>query len=351
MLRFHQWPKAVRLERNTDCLWQNYNRDSKRGIGRPIGVRLYHLGLWLTRNGKGPWNPAPDDGMVPPMPLLRRIAQKIRHLPWLERQDAIWNALRAPYHRAISAGGNGASVNLAGHIAIRMPPTYTGMEWETYEPDTVRAALAWIRANPDGRFLDIGSAIGIFSLLALTAGNAMDVVAFDADLPSLIATRRMCQFGKGGQLRLIYGLVSDRTETPSSLDKAAAQTEATLDASGLTGDFGTTQFVCLPSGDAKDRAAIPYHTLDALFAGEDGHRPTLIKSDIEGAEIFMLEGAKDMIRRMRPAMLISVHPEAIVADYGRSVQDVANLLKELGYRHTVLAVDHEEHWWCEPADR
>jgi len=282
------------------------------------------------------------------MSLLRIVAQRIRHLPWLERQELIWDVLRGPYHYAINASGRGARVSLARKIEVRMPAVYTGMEWETYEPESVAATLNWVRAHPNGRFLDIGSALGIFSLLALTAGNDMEVVAFDADLSSLFATKRMCQFNHAGNLKLIYGLVSDGTHKPELLDQATRETSAIMHNSNLTGDVGTTHYICLPPGEEKNRASLPYHTLDALFANQDVDRPTFIKSDIEGGEVFMLEGARNMIKRFRPTMLLSIHPDALERDHGRSVEEIASLLKGLDYRHTVIAIDHEEHWWCEP---
>jgi len=55
-----------------------------------------------------------------------------------------------------------------------MPADYIGADWESYEPEAVRLAATWARANPRGLFLDIGSSIGVFSLVALSAGTNID---------------------------------------------------------------------------------------------------------------------------------------------------------------------------------
>ncbi len=59
----------------------------------------------------------------------------------------------------------------------------------------------------------------------------------------------------------------------------------------------------------------------------------------------MLEGARRLLQRNAPPLLLSVHPPALPF-YGGTVDAVRNFLVELGYEIDILAVDHEEHWWC-----
>ena len=74
-------------------------------------------------------------------------------------------------------------------------------------------------------------------------------------------------------------------------------------------------------------------------------RPTLLKTDIEGAELFMLRGARCFLLERSPSLLLSVHPQ-ILPRYGHTKEDVAAFLGELNYKIQVLEIDHEEHWWC-----
>ena len=85
-----------------------------------------------------------------------------------------------------------------------------------------------------------------------------------------------------------------------------------------------------------------------MFAVEGASRPILLKCDVEGAEVLVLLGAEQFLQRTMPSLLISVHPLAL-PEYGHSVADVRNFLEKLNYSVSVIAVDHEEHWWCEPA--
>jgi FkbM family methyltransferase len=270
---------------------------------------------------------------------LRRMAQYIRHLPGLERAEWLWAAARGPYHRVLGAGGHGVEVKVGGTAAVRMPPAFSGGAWETFEPEAVAALADWVRRHPGGLVLDIGSSIGIFSAIALSAGDDVEVVAFDPDLASLAAVQRLCAHADGQRLRLVHGFVTQAASETASLEEAAARTQAALIRTGIRGEVGTTRYASLTD-------AVPRWRLDDLCAGLAG-RPTLVKCDVEGAELLVLAGGEALLRRVRPDLLLSVHPPALPG-YGHSKAEAEAFLRRLGYDIRCLAVDHEEHWWCEP---
>ncbi len=68
---------------------------------------------------------------------------------------------------------------------------------------------------------------------------------------------------------------------------------------------------------------VPQRTLDECAAKLEP--PDLIKVDVEGAELEVLEGARELIAGRRPAMIIEFHDalalergEKILADYSKS---------------------------------
>lgn len=282
------------------------------------------------------------------MSALRRLAQFVRHLPGLEGQEKVWQLLRKPYHWVLDRGGRGVLVKVGGVSHVRIPASFTGARWEEYEPEAVAALVVWLQNHPGGRVLDVGSSLGILSAVALFSDLASEVVAFDSDLASIAAAKRMCQFAPGGRLRLVHGFLSDSPSEVVSLTSAIAATEAALSQTGMRGDIGTTRFVCLT--DARTGGP-PARRLDDLLveAGKlegVGSRPTLLKCDVEGAELLVLRGATELLRRSKPALLLSVHPPALPS-YGHSKEDVEGFLIDLNYEIQCIAVDHEEHWWCE----
>jgi FkbM family methyltransferase len=166
------------------------------------------------------------------------------------------------------------------------------------------------------------------------AGRDIESIAFDSDLASLAATKRLCQFAPG-KLRLVHGYVVDRG---CGLTLENATVSAPVYGAPIYRNFDTPD------------AAIPCNALDDLFSRyPDVGRSVLLKSDIEGAELFMLRGARDFMARHKPTLLISVHHWHL-QQFGHCANSVRQLIEGLGYSVTLLATDHEEHWLCRHPD-
>ncbi|MGZ5074512.1 MAG: FkbM family methyltransferase, partial [Usitatibacter sp.] len=143
----------------------------------------------------------------------------------------------------------------------------------------------------------------------------------------------------------VHGFLTSEPSERVPIETAVRATEAALSSSGVRGDVGTTRYTCLVDPDV---GSIPSRRLDDLFPERLGaDRPMLIKCDVEGAELLVLRGAQGLLRREMPTLLLSVHPPALPS-YGHSTGEVRGFLEDLGYGIECIAVDHEEHWWCEP---
>lgn len=70
-------------------------------------------------------------------------------------------------------------------------------------------------------------------------------------------------------------------------------------------------------------------TLDG-FCRENDLAPEIIKIDVEGGEIGVLEGARDILRKNLPTIFLSVHP-AELSLLGFDDDDLSDLISELGY--------------------
>ncbi len=277
------------------------------------------------------------------MSTIRKIAQRIRHAPGLEQAEVLWNLLRKPYHQFLNSSGTGVTVSVGGSCIVRIPPEFCGGDWESYEPEAINALVSWLEKHPAALLLDIGCAIGLFSVASLFVSDQLEVVAFDSDLASLKATQRMCQYTSGNRLQLIHGFVSNEHLSELGLNAASAKTQQALSTSSVTGDPGTNAYICI---DGNTDYTIPTNSLDGLFRENLPSRPILLKCDVEGAELLVLHGAEKLLKHLSPQLLLSVHPSALPS-YGHSVSDVREYLEAAGYQIKLLAVDHEEHWWCE----
>jgi FkbM family methyltransferase len=172
--------------------------------------------------------------------------------------------------------------------------------------------------KPGSTFIDIGANIGWFTLAAAqNAGPTGAVYAFE---PAPAIFRRLSQNvalnqnASCGSITLINKAVADcEGEVPFY--------ESTDGNSGLSSmrDIGS------PS---NERVMVPVTVLDAML----GSLPsvTLIKMDIEGAEMKALRGMRALIERDHPVLVIELTDE-FLREMGSSAKDLCELVEAWGY--------------------
>ena len=276
--------------------------------------------------------------------IYRSVRWTLR-LPGIEKTRFLWEWLRRPYYKLLNLDKRGVAIVLGpGHV-VRVPAEFTSMSWEQHEPECAAAAADFLGRYPSALFLDIGCFVGFYSVLALFNSKATRVIAFDADITGLKATRYACTYAGIDRLRLVYGLVSDSHGSRLGLDDALAHTERMLRQSQAPEDPHMAHYVCLHGN--KD-SSIPAHSLDGLFFTGSAlpDTPLLIKCDVEGAELLVLKGADRLLRERPVHMLVEIHDK--MSDYGSSRQDIRSYLSERGYRVEPIATKTgREYWWCE----
>ena len=274
---------------------------------------------------------------------FRRRARAIREAPGLRRLSPVWRLLRTPYKWILGLSSRGVEVKLGQCIRVVMPPSFGAGSWEAYEIQEIQRVVRWLDETPRGLVLDVGCSVGIYSLITLSRSSEAEVIGFDPDLASLKATQNICSYVDKKRLHVIHGFVSNRHVNEKDANEAIHSTETALERSHLTGEPGTTEYQFLQNYSDK---SIPVYTLDNLWATGYPDRPILLKSDVEGAEQLVLEGAKTLLNRRNTTLALSIHPPALPA-HGHSPATVRRLLEDMGYQIEILAIDHEEHWWCE----
>lgn len=71
--------------------------------------------------------------------------------------------------------------------------------------------------------------------------------------------------------------------------------------------------------------------------------PTAVTIDTEGSEGLVLEGAKNTLKKYKPKVWVSLHPDLMRKDYKTDPYTIHRFMDELGYRHEHLGIDHESH--------
>jgi FkbM family methyltransferase len=226
--------------------------------------------------------------------------EAFRNAAWLERTAAALRGplarspLRAPLKRAYEAlldrlPGDHLVSHFPGGESVRLAAAYRQVTWNAEE---YRAFKADISAG-DVVF-DIGANLGAYSLLfAQWVGPAGRVYAFEP------APEARC--GLERHVRLNH--CSDRV-TISGDAVSAARGLAQFRAAGPQGDNRL-----VTAGDGGAGIPVPTTSIDE-FCSVHSLAPSLIKIDVEGAEIDVLKGARRTIAACGEALhlYVEMHP-------------------------------------------
>jgi FkbM family methyltransferase len=89
---------------------------------------------------------------------------------------------------------------------------------------------------------------------------------------------------------------------------------------------------------ADSGASVEAVKIDQLLESHPGMKVSLIKVDVQGAELRALRGAASTLERMRPALLVEFHEPSLVAA-GTTPRELLAYLTGFGYAPSVLAGD------------
>ncbi len=99
--------------------------------------------------------------------------------------------------------------------------------------------------------------------------------------------------------------------------------------------------------DKGDTKVVPSVSIDQIVE-QTGIIPKHMSIDVEGADMSVLRGAKKTLKKYKPKIWLSVHPDMLLRDYGVNEHDLLEFVHDCGYTTELLAVDHEHHVLCLP---
>ena len=175
----------------------------------------------------------------------------------------------------------------------------------TYEPEQTSLFLQQI--GPGDVVVDIGAACGYYTLLSSRlVGKAGRVVAFEPDPKNAAYLRRHVSANRLRQAMVLQMALSDNA------GKAR-----------FGGGCGTG------TGRLCDEGAydVTVRRLDDV-ATQLQLAPTHLKIDVEGAELNVLRGGEQTIRRYQPTIFLSTHPGIVSTVH----DDCCDLLTRWGYQ-------------------
>lgn len=178
-----------------------------------------------------------------------------------------------------------------------------------YEPEMT--AYLKSKFNPDTVFLDVGANAGYYTLMA--APLVKSVIAFEPH--PLVRKELEWDIKEAGYTNVVvYPLALFSSNLRGGMEPQRHR-----------GIFHPGRINTLP---------VEAVTLDSL-----GLAPTLIKMDIEGAEMDALLGGRATLLAHKPILAIEIHPRRISKYFGYSRHDVPRFLEDLGYTVSILRPD------------
>jgi len=183
---------------------------------------------------------------------------------------------------------------------------------------TLRTSVIW----------DVGGHIGYHALGFAASQPDATVVSFEPN-PANLARLRTNLDRNGDLAARIDVLPMALADRPGELTLVASDD---VDGGGSSCSFLAGSDTPLPdnSYDTFARTTVDVRTIDELAYGGTRPAPSLIKVDVEGAELMVLRGAAQTIARIAPAWLIEVHTIGLMFE-------IDALLHTAGYRLRLLA--------------
>ena len=210
-----------------------------------------------------------------------------------------------------------------------------GMKWQcssgeqffmpmgVYEAETADWLLNAL--NEDSLFIDIGANAGYFTLLAAGKLKRGKVYAFEP-VPSFRASI-------DNKVRL-NSLTNVLIEPFAVSNFSGSEVDFEVEGVGANSHLSNIETEQFTRNVSPMKIKVPVTTLDD-YCKTNNLRPSVIKMDVEGAEVLVLQGMGEVLDIIRPKMIISTHGDELLADCKK-------LLLERGYAVDCLKGFHHE---------
>jgi FkbM family methyltransferase len=168
------------------------------------------------------------------------------------------------------------------------------------EPDQTRRIVEALR--PRQVFFDVGANVGYYSLIASrVVGAEGRVVCFEPFLENVNHLYRHVNLNRLHNVDVLPVACSSGVGMTNFF---RGDNDALGHISGVNGDSSSDND---PAGDAYWVLTL---SLDE-FALRTGRWPAIIKIDVEGAELLVLQGAERILERCRPTIFLSTHGDDV----------------------------------------
>lgn len=199
-------------------------------------------------------------------------------------------------------------------------PAYITADLDKIEPHV----QGWISdyLGPGGVFFDVGAFHGLHSLLAARiVGGHGRVVTFEPSPRNLAILEYHKRINRLGQITVVPRAVSNACSANSSFwvvnDGNSQCNSLTIGSPDVPFCAGT-----------RTETSVSTTTIDR-YCDEMHLYPDFLKIDVEGAELMVLEGARETLERAKPVVVLAIHPFWLPA--GQSTMQIVDYFTSVTY--------------------
>lgn len=192
------------------------------------------------------------------------------------------------------------------------------LETGEWDPDTWRAMATYLPIG--GTFVDVGAHMGHCSLLAATlVGSEGRVVAIEAN-PEMVQhlSQNIQASGAGIEVQ------------PVACSDSEGLLEIYVAPRANSGSSSISKANASLKGPLRKGYPVQARTLDAVFKQLNITRVDVLKIDVEGAELQVLNGAKETLASCQPVVVIELDDQLLRAMQSSSTE-IHNFLASYGY--------------------
>ncbi len=283
--------------------------------------------------------------------LRERIAQLEADLARVQAHaaNAANGAVRSLIQRSSAASFfacrfNGVQVSLPRDTLRTMLHCVASVEGEPLIVDVETGHLNWMRSrlNPGDLFLDVGAATGAMTVPIALGLPGVKIVAFEPNRTARKVLNDTLAVNKVHGVEVVDAAVSNAT---GSVQFAEFRYDDSGNCNFLP-EASTIDTSKVHEGNVASRYDVPVTTLDAFFAGRtDGKSVKVVKIDVEGFEVHVLDGALGFLKAFAPAISIDIHADPF--GDGTTEAKCLERLQKIGY----TADKHGHALLCAPPNR
>jgi FkbM family methyltransferase len=186
--------------------------------------------------------------------------------------------------------------------------------WEDAERKFVSAI-----SPEEGIVIDVGANIGIYSIILAKCHPKLKVIAIEASPDIFARLRSNCELNELSNVTLVNTAISNQDNGITEFYERDSMSTMFKD---FLAEFGIND-------DNLDKRQIQTRTLDSIIENMNLNDISLLKLDIEGAEILALRGASNSLGQKKIRnLLIEYHSRT-------NLEQLIILMEEYGYKYSI----------------